>query len=995
MRLFYQLFAFAVLIPLLIHAQTKDEYQIGEVYSGFKLLQRKFVKEVNADCYYFEHVKSGARLFKIANNDPNKTFSIGFKTDPESDCGTPHIMEHSVLNGSAKYPVKSPFDILSKGSLNTYMNAFTGNDFTCFPFASINDKDYFNLMGIYLDAVLHPLFKTDDRVLKQEGWHHELNSPGEEITYKGVVFNEMKGAFSDPQRELSYILYKNLFPDNGYKWCSGGYPTSIPGLTKEMFAKFHQKYYHPVNGHIFLYGNGDLKQELAFIDKEYLSEFGKAKRPEIFPLQKPLGEVKNLHTYYPVTEGSDVKGQTYLSYAVVAGKNADRATTMALNILCDLLVNQEAAPIRLALQEAGIGQDVSASVDELQQNVFSITVTNANPEDMPKFKEIVTATIKNIIARGFDKKALEGAINKVEFSLREGNDAQKGINYNFQVLPGWFFADDPFLTLEYEKPLQKVKSSLTSNYMETILKTEILQNTHAAYLVLEPKAGLEKEIAARTSAKLTNYKNSLSQDQINKLVAETKELIEYQKREDTPEALATMPLLTRSDINPKATFYAVENKTIAAAPAVFHKEFTNNVVYARLLFDLRAIDEKYLPYASLLSNVLGSQNTKNYTYGDLDKEISIHTGGISALVNCYYGKLDDNQLLPKFIVDGRAMNVKTDKLADLMYEIISQTNFRDTARLKDILIRLQARLEGQLKQDGFSPALTRASSYVSHSGVFNEKTSGIEYYRFISELTANFDSRRAEIAAILENIAQSLFSRGNMMISINCAEGDYMKIEKSLGASLSKLPELKPALQNWKLEYSVKNEGFLTGSKVQYVIRIGKLQNPSAEWSGKMKVLEQVLSTDYLQTQLRVIGGAYGGFSGFFPTGNIYFASYRDPNLSETVTNYNGIPKYLESLHIDDKDMTRYIIGTIADVDRPLTPMQKGNTALRYYLEGTTEADLQKNRDQILSTTESDVKGYVNIIKNILDQNALCVYGNEEKIKANSSLFKAVEPLKK
>ena len=979
------IFAFAS-----VHA---TEFKVGQTYHGFKLLEKRFVKEVNAECLYFEHLKSGARLFKIASDDPNKTFSIAFKTDPETDYGTPHIMEHSVLNGSKNFPVKSPFDVLSKGSLITYLNAWTGGDFTCYPFASMNDKDYFNVMRVYLDAVFNPLIYSDPRILKQEGWHYEMENVDGPITYKGVVYNEMKGAYSSPLRVLYHHVYKELFPDNGYNFSSGGYPPLIPKLTYDTFINFHKRYYHPVNSHILLYGNADLDKELNFIDKEYLSQYDRAERPQSFLMQKPFSVMKEMSGYYPVTEGSKTENQTYLSLNFVSGLNSDRATTMALSILADLLVNQEAAPVRLALQQAGIGQDVSASLDENQQNIFEIVAQNANPKDKERFKKIVFSTIKDAIQKGLDKKAVEGAINRTEFQLREGNDAQKGITYNFQILPGWFFANDPYLTLEYEKPLAKVKTALETNYLEELAQKYLLENQHALFLVLEPKPGLEKEINAQVEKELSDYKASLSQDQRERLVQETKDLIAYQKREDSLEALAKMPLLERKDINPEAEWYFVEENKINGVPVLSHQEFTNNVVYTRLMFDARVLPQELIPYASLLADVLGSQNTKNYSYGELDKEFNIHTGGFNAFLNNYLENRDDSKMLPKFVVESKATNDKVAKLFEILQEVINHTRLGDTDRLKEIIIRLQSRLDSQVKQNGFRYAQTRMASYCSNSGMFGELIGGIEYYRFISDLAKNFDVKGKDIADKLGECASLLFNKDKVIATVTCGKTDLPDYSKSLDSFLKTLPHNNSEIKKWNLNFAKKNEGFLTASKVQYVIKGYDFTKLGYRWNGKMKVLEQILSTDWLQNRLRVIGGAYGGFCNFNPSGQIFFNSYRDPNLKETLDNYDAIPDYLDKLEVNEKDMTRYIIGTIAGMDNPLTPSQKGNASVRNYLEKTSEADMQKEREEVLATSLQDIKQMKKFVSDVLNQKAYCVYGNEEKIKSKKELFGNITPL--
>jgi presequence protease len=996
MKLKHSIFTFLLIVMLVCSTAFAGDFVKGQTYHGFKLLEKRFVKEVNAECFYFEHEKSGAHLFKIAADDPNKTFSIAFKTDPESNCGTPHIMEHSVLNGSKNYPAKSPIDILGKGSLLSFINAFTGNDFTCYPIAGMNEKDYFNVTRVYLDAVFNPLIYTEPRILKQEGWHYEMEKPDGPIVYKGVVYNEMKGSFSNPTRELDYQRNKNLFPDISYRFSSGGYPTEIPRLTPEMFMKYHQKYYHPVNSYILLYGNADLDRELAAIDSEYLSKYDKAVRPSGFALQKPFTAMKVVTSFYPVTEGSNTDKQTYLSLSFVCGLGADRATVMSLNILSDLLVNQEAAPIRLALQKAGIGQNVIAGVDDLQQNIFEIMVQNANPTDKDKFRKIVMATLEEVSQKGLDKKAVEGAINRTEFQLREGNSAQKGIRYNFQVLPGWLYADDPFLTLEYEKPLAVIKTAITGNYLESIIRKHLIANPHSLLLVMEPKPGMEKEINAGIEKELQAYKASLSEKEKETIVKETQDLIAYQKREDTPEALATVPMLSRNDIDPKVAWYTVEEQHISSAPVLYHDEFTNHVLYTRMLFDARVLPTELIPYAALLAKVLGSQNTENYSFGDLDVALNIHTGGVNAFLSTYQENRDDDNLIPKFVIEAKVMNKKVDKLFQLLDEIVNKTRYADIDRLQTILIQYQSNLDAAVKRNGFVYSRTRLASYFSNTGMFDEMTTGFEYYWFINNLVKNFAEKKNEISENLARAASLLFNKSNLIAAVTCSRDDLPAYSQELPKFVNSLPEGKtPVFNKWKFNLEKKNEGFLTASKVQFVQKGYNLKKLGYTWSGKIRVLSQILSSDWLQNRVRIIGGAYGGFCSFSSNGQVIFSSYRDPNLKETLDNYDAIPDYLDKLDLNDKDLTRYIIGTISTMDNPLTPSEKGTTALRYYFEKTKPEDIQRERDEVLSVSLGDIKAMKKMAADILGQNDICVYGSEEKINSHKELFGKIEKVDK
>ncbi len=982
------LFLLVALVAVVMAAcSSKEKYQTGEQYHGFTLVEKKFVDEVNAECLLFEHDKSGARLLKIAADDPNKLFNIAFKTAPENDYGTPHIMEHSVLNGSKNFPVKSPFDVLMKGSLNTFLNAMTGSDLTTYPVASMNNKDYFNLMHVYLDAVLNPLIYQDPKIFMQEGWHYELENEDADVVYKGVVYNEMKGAYSSPRRELDYQVNKILFPDNTYGVSSGGYPTEIPKLTYEEFLNFHRKFYHPGNSYILLYGDADLDKELEFIDTEYLSNYDRSEQKVEIPLQKPFSEMKEAVGTYAVPEGAPTQDQTFLSMSFVVGQSTDRALAMTGDVLAEALVNHESAPLRLALQEAGIGRDVRASFNEAKQNVFQITVQNANPEDQEAFKNIVFETLHKVVNEGFDRTTLEGILNRMEFNMKEGNTPQKGLMYLMQSYQTWFFADDPFLGLEFNAPLEEVQKVLDNDVLQTTVTNQLINNPHTLLMVLKPEPGLQAEVTKETNEELKAYQSSLSEDEKEALVEQTNELIEHQKREDTPEALATIPMLERADISHEIEWFDVQEKEVDGVDVLQHNAFTNDILYSNLYFDVRALPKELIPYAKLLSAVLGKLNTENYSYGELDNALNIQTGGFSVYLTEYLEGHSDDNMLPKFVVYSKATTEKAGKMFELSEEIIDRSKLDDTDRLKELISRHQSRVDADIKNNGLNYAMTRLRSYYSNYGMYTEKTGGLDYYRFITDLSENFDAKSAEIVANLQKTADLLFTKENMIATVTCSDKDFASYEEGMDKLTAQLPEGNGELQNWEFDFSKKNEGLKSASKVQYVVKGYDFKKLGYDYSGKMRVLNQVLSTDWLQNQVRVIGGAYGGFAGISPSGNVYFASYRDPNLKETIENYDNTPGYLETFEADDKEMTRYIIGTISRMDRPMTPSQEGNLAVQYYFEKTTPEELKAEREAVLSTTADDIKGMKKMVADVLDQDAICVYGNDEKVDDNADLF--------
>ena len=976
-----------LLIAILLSITIAAQPQTGDTMSGFKLVEKRFVKEVDAECLLFQHKQSGARLLKISNADLNKTFCITFKTVTESDAGTPHILEHSVLNGSKNFPVKSPFDILSKGSLNTFLNAMTGSDITLYPVSSMNDKDFRSLMHIYLDAVFNPLIYDDPRILEQEGWHHDLEHADSSMTYKGVVYNEMKGAFSSPTRELGYLVDQQLFPDTPYRFSSGGYPAAIPTLTYDDFIDFHRTYYHPSNSYIFLYGDGDTESELAFIDEHYLSKYTSSDQVVDIPLQPPFEALRSASGVYSATEDSELEGNTYLSLSFVIGLSTDHQLGLGLNVLSQALFNNESASVRLALREAGIGKDVGAWVDDLKQNVLHIQVQNANPEDSEKFKQVVFETLEKTARQGLDKDAITGILNRIEFSLREGNTPQKGLYYNRQALGSWFWSDDPFIGLEYEKTLADFKKALPLGYLEGLITKSFINNPHALLFTLNPQPGLEGENDARTDTELAAYKEGLSSEEVTLLVDHTAMLVDYQKSEDTPEALATIPLLDLEDINPEADWFIADESRVSRIPYLHFDTFTNDISYIRLFFDLRVLTEEQLPYASLLATLLGSIATENYTFGELDKALDTHLGGFSTYLTSYLQNRDDDQLIPKFVLSTKVMSPDQGKAFDFAEEILRHSQLNDIERIKDVLTRHNSRLSANVKRDGLGYARTRLFSYTTNAGMFDELTGGLEYYWFIKDLVDNFDERQAGLMNELSVVSELLFNKKNMVASTTCSDDAIGVFRKELKGFSRSLGKQKPAFQDWALESSVKNEGLMAASKVQYVLQGTDFTDLGYSWDGKIRVLNQIISREWLKNQVRVIGGAYGGFARFSPTGQVYFGSYRDPNLRSTLENYAKTPEFLSTLDIDQMEMTRFIIGTISGMDRPETASQRGNTAVARYFTNLTQEQFQRERTAVLTTTLDDVKSYEKMVLTILENSPICVYGNEDELKENKDLF--------
>jgi len=954
---------------------------------GFKLIEKRFIAEVNADCYYYEHVSSGARLIKVAVDDPNKTFCIGFHTVSENDCGTAHILEHSVLNGSENFPVKSPFDLIIKGSLKTFVNAFTGKDMTYYPVASMNEKDYFNLMHVYLDAVFYPLIHTDKRIFEQEGWHYELTAAEEPVVYRGVVYGEMQGAFSNPVRYLNMYTYRYLFPDNAYRYESGGYPDAIPALTYDDFAAYHKKYYHPDNSYIILYGDADLEKELAFINEQYLSHFLKSENKIAIKPQQPFKNIKVVEESYPVMEGSDTQNQTFLSLSFVYGEGNDQKTSIGLSLLAHLLFNTEDAPVRLALQKAGIGSDVSAGNAPFQQNVFQITVRNANPADREHFYEIVMKELQSAMENGMDIEKLESYLNRYEFSLKEDNNAQKGVSMLRPILSGFIHKKDPFQGLMYEELIAALRRELASDWFTDLIRKGLVNNKHALLISVAPKPGMDQKKNELVKAELDRYKASLSPEKVHQLMEETQSLIAYQKREDLPEAIAKMPTLSLDDVNPKALYYSVTPRNTGKTEVLHHETFTNGILYCNFLFDMKVIPENMITYTTLLTEMLTALNTEKYSFAELDLALNNNTGGFGTSQTYYSEQNNDEKMQPFFAVSVKGLSSKASSMMELTAEVLMNTLFDDDERIGSLLERHLARIENSLKSNGAGMTSIRVRSYFSRGGVFDDITSGYAYYLWLKKITEDYKQKPGELAERLQYVAQLLFNQENLVVGITCSSNDYEAFTTNFPLLYNALGHGTPAKQTWNLTPKVLNEGFRTSSKVQYVYGGFNFKNLGYEYDGKMQVLNRIISREWLYPQLRVIGGAYGGYSTISKNGNLLMISYRDPNLKQTLENYHNTAEFLKAFHPDEATMTRYILGTIASLDQPRSTSQKGTVALYNHFAKLSYDDYQKERDAVLSTTPSDLVKYAQMIEKGMNLKIHCIYGNDRNIQENEDLF--------
>jgi len=966
-------------------------FKKGNCYNGFELLEEKKINEVNSIARLFSHSKSGARLLHLENDDNNKVFSISFRTPPMDNTGLPHILEHAVLCGSKKFPLKDPFIELAKGSLNTYLNAMTFSDKTMYPIASQNHKDFINLMDVYLDAVLHPNIYNGPESFMQEGWHYELNNTDEPLSIKGVVYNEMKGAFSSPEQVLFGKIQESLFPDTVYRFESGGDPESIPDLTYEQFLNFHKNYYHPSNSYIYLYGNGNLMEHLKFIDEQYLNEFDKIEVDSSINIQPSFNQAKEIEEVYSISIDENDENKTYISKNYAIGQSNDSEKVLAFSILNYLLLGSPAAPLKKALIEANIGKDVFGSFDSsILQPTLSIIVKNTNVESKDVFLKIIKDTLENIVDSGIDKKLIEAAINIHEFKFREADYGHrpKGLVYNIKAMNTWLYGEDPWLQLEYENSLNNIKTALETNYFEKLIQTDILNNCHSSLLILKPQKGLSNEKDMEEKNRLKEYRQQLSKDEVSEIINQKNNLENYQAKIETDEALSTIPLLSREDIISEVEDISLVKLVEKDVEILHHSENTNGITYVNLFFDTKSVPQELIPYTVLLSSLLGKVRTENHSYEELSNLININTGGIYSKVETFSFKYSHKEYLPKFVVKSSVLTSNMKNLFNLLNELMNKTKFDEINRVKEVIAEMKSRLEMTIFDQGHAMAARRVNSYFSPIAKYIENTHGIEYYMFISNLDNKFNEEQEIILENLKKVFNMIFNKNNMLISITAEENDFKTIKEEVISLIEILPSDKLEKHEYSFDLGQKNEGLLTSGKVQYVAKGYNFKELGYEYSGHMQVLKTIVSLDYLWNKIRVAGGAYGSLANFSKNGNLLLSSYRDPNLEETFNVYDNMFKYIEDFNADEREMRKYIIGTISNMDTPLSPFMKGDRATNYYISGTTLNERQIERNQVLSTTVEDIKKYSSLLTDVMKENYLCVLGNEDKIRNNKKHFK-------
>lgn len=963
----------------------------------YEILDEHRVEDVQSDGFILRHKKSGARIAVLSNNDDNKVFYIGFRTPPEDETGVPHIIEHTTLCGSKKFPVKDPFIELAKGSLNTFLNAMTYPDKTVYPVASCNDQDFKNLMDVYLDAVFNPNITKYEEIFKQEGWHYELTGKDDELKINGVVYNEMKGAYSSPDEVLSSQIYRSLFPDNTYSKDSGGNPEYIPKLTYEAYLDFYHKYYHPSNSYIYLYGDMDVVERLEWLDKEYLSLYDYKKVNSEINKQPAFDEIKNVEAQYSITMDDSQENKTYLSYNRVVGDSLDEMLYQAFDVLDYALVSSPGAPVKQALIDAGIGDDVYGSYDAgILQPVFSFVAKNANASQADEFESIIENTLKEVVKTGINKEALLAGINSSEFKFREADFGQfpKGLLFGLNCLDSWLFDDmKPFIHLECLGTFAKLRKAVDTDYFEKLIQEYLLDNTHGSSVTVKPKRGLGNEREEALAKELSDYKASLSDEEIKKLIEDTEHLKKYQEEPSSDEDLRKLPMLTRADMKKNAMPFSNIEDELLDVKVVRHDIESNGIDYISFLFDAGDFAQSELGYLGFFTNALGLVSTEKYSYTDLANATNIYTGGISTGTASHPDIKDRNNFVFKFDVKLKVLEKNLDKALELMEQMLLTSDFTDTKRLGELVAQIKARLQANLSSSGHLVAAMRSMSSFSRYALYQDELKGVAFYRSICRIEKKLSESPKNVSDKLAAIARKLFARNRMLISFTGNNEAYCNAKPSLEKVIAGFDKMSAVGNQAEVHFNTAKEAFIDASQIQYVAKTGDFICEGYEYTGALRLLRIILSYDYLWINVRVKGGAYGCMNTFLRSGESYFVSYRDPNLSDTLDVYDRIPEYIKSFSPDERDMTKYIIGTFSALDTPMNPEAKGSRSLSAYLEGITYEQIQKERNEILNAQPEDIRRLADLVEAVLKKDSICVIGNENMIKESAGLFENVEKL--
>ena len=951
------------------------------VIHGFEKTREQDISELKTRAEIFRHVKTGAELLSLMNDDENKVFGITFRTPPADSTGVAHILEHSVLCGSRKYPVKEPFVELLKSSLQTFLNAMTYPDKTCYPVASQNVQDFYNLVDVYLDAVFYP--RLTPFILQQEGWHFELEKPEEPLTYKGVVFSEMKGVYSSPDSLLAEYSQQSLFPDTTYGFDSGGRPEEIPSLTFEQFKAFHEKYYHPSNARVFFYGDDDPEKRLKLIN-ECFEHFEPLEVDSGVELQKPFESPRRLTRAFAVGEDDGSRGMVTLNWLL--SETADKELNLAFHILAYMLLGMPGSPLRKALIDSKLGEDLAGEGlgSELRQMYFSTGLKGIALDDADKVENLVLDTLTRLVKEGIDPHTTEAALNTMEFILRENNTGNfpRGLGLMLRALTTWLHGEDPLALVAFEAPLDAVKSQLASNrlFFEEMIDRMLLKNPHRTTLILEPDMELDKKEEAAEREKLAKTQKAMNSEDLQEVISNAKELRRIQETPDTPEALATIPTLRLEDLDKKNKSIPLTSLEQKKTPILYHDLFTNGIAYLDLGFNLHSLPQKYLPYVRLFGRALLEMGTEKEDYVTLSQRISRKTGGIVPAFFTSVEKKGETAAAWLFL-RGKAMQSQTMELMSVIKDVLLTVRLDNRERFRQMVLEAKARQEQKLVPAGHQMVNLRLRAHFHEADWAAEQMNGVSYLFFLRELAKAVEEDWPGVLAALEEMRGILINRNATLVNVTLDEAGWSDFQPQVNGFLNDLPATATRDEEWSPETSSDFEGMTIPAQVNYVGKGTNIYQSGYTFHGSAHVICRYLRTAWLWERVRVQGGAYGAFCSFDRlSGVLSFVSYRDPNLLKTLEAFDETARFLRELDFHKDELTKSIVGAIGDIDTYRLPDAKGYTSMVRQLSGETDEERQQLREEVLSTTTDHFKAFADALDTVKEEGLVKVLGSESAI---------------
>ena len=946
---------------------------------GFELVREQNIPELNTHARIFRHIKTGAEFLSLENDDENKCFGVTFRTPPPDSTGVAHIIEHTVLAGSRKYQVKEPFVELIKGSLKTFVNAFTSSDWTTYPVASQNLQDFYNLIDVYLDAVFYPLL--NEHTFRQEGWHYELEDPNEPLTYKGVVFNEMKGNYASPDDMLTRWSQRSLFPGHVYGLDSGGDPRHIPDLSYAQFKAFHHTFYHPANARLFFYGDDPADERLRLLDA-WLSEFDPLTVDSTIPLFPPFEQP--IRVEKSSIAGEDAKPAVTVNW--VLDETTDPEITLGLQILGHILLGAPSSPLRKALIDSGLGEDLAGvGLDaDIRQMYFSTGLKGIALDDVDAVVELITSTLQQLARDGIDPRTVEASMNTIEFNLRENNTGgfPRGLALMLRSLGAWLYDGDPLTLLAFEAPLSNVKRRLGAGerYFEALIQRYFLDNPHRSTLILHPDIDLQDQWNTEEAERLAAAKTAMSSDDIKAIMAEMVELQRIQETPDDPAALAAIPRLTLADLDRENKAIPIETLSLDGSRVFYHDLFTNGIVYLDAGMNLRGVPQELLPYVSLFGRALVEMGTETEDFVSLSQRIGSETGGIhpSVFTGMVQGRTGT---VARLFLRGKATMEKTPALLDILHDVLLTAHLDNQERFRQMALEEKATQEASLLPMGHAVVGARLQAHFHEAGWAAEQMGGISYLFFLRELVEKIEQDWPAVLAQLEALRSVLINSKDMIWNATVDEENWLKIQPQVQALIQALPATEPARSAWSHQSLAANEGLTIPAQVNYVGKGADLYELGYQLHGSAHVISGYLSTSWLWEQVRMKGGAYGGFCQFDQRSGVFtFLSYRDPNLLGTLENYNATASFLRSLDLHNDELVKGIIGAIGRLDAYMLPDAKGFTSMIRQLTGLDDALRQRIREEILSTTAADFHAFAAALEQVNEHGHVVVLGSAEAI---------------